>query len=79
MLVTVSNPSANPPFTSWAMTMVHITIFEAINSIVKWFEAYHVIGKPKSNNALTVAAAASAAHRVLVALFPTKAAKLPRS
>jgi membrane-associated phospholipid phosphatase len=53
------------------MAMVHVAIFEAINGIANVFEPYHVIDKPKFN-ASTVAAAATAAHKVLVALFPTQ-------
>ena len=73
LLAAVKNTSANPPRASRAIAMVHLAIFEAVNGVSGKFQRYHVEGKAR-NNASEVAAAATAAHGVLSALFPTQVA-----
>ena len=71
MLAAVKNTSTAPPKASRAIAMVHVAIFEAMNGITNDFDRYHVIGEAKAG-ASAVAAAATAAHRVLSELFPTQ-------
>ena len=63
--------TTSPPRASRAMGMVHVAMFEAINGIADEFKPYYMGFKPASG-ASAVAAAATAAHRTLSALFPTK-------
>jgi hypothetical protein len=65
----------SPPRASHAMAMVQVTIFEAINGIANKFKPYHVTSKPASDAASPVAAAATAAHSLLVELSPTQVGK----
>lgn len=73
LLAAVKNTSTNPPRASRAMAMVHISMFEAVNGVVDEFERYHVTGKPQ-HGASAEAAAATAAHAALSALFPAQVA-----
>jgi hypothetical protein len=65
-----------PPRASRAMAVVHVSIFDAVNGILGGFTPFHVTaaagapGLPTSPEA----AAAAAAHRSLVALFPAQQA-----
>src|SRR5262245_27125230 len=64
-----------PPPNARGMAMLHVAMFEAVNTIDRRYAPY----KLKLNgerNASTVAAAASAAHGVLVALHPDRRASL---
>ena len=54
--------------------MVHIAMHDAVNAIKPRFDQYAYFGR--SNSANPVAAAAKAAHDVLVAVYPTQQAKL---
>ena len=65
--------TTSPPRASRAMGMVHVAMFEAINGIADEFKPYYMGIKPASD-ASTIAAAATAAHKVLSALFPTNLA-----
>lgn len=49
--------------------LTHVAMFDAINAIEREFESYHVRPRPADNGS-TTAAAAQAAHDVLVALNP---------
>ncbi len=58
-----------PPFSSRALAMVHIAMFDAVNAIEKRYEPY--LGMiPHSRGLSTELAAASAARTVLVNLMP---------
>ena len=71
---TVSTPGQHPatimPVRSYAM--VHAAMFDAVNSIDGTHTAY-LVDVPGSQNASIDAAAAQAAHDVLVSLYPTRA------
>ena len=71
---TVMTPGQHPatimPIRSYAM--MHAAIFDAVNSIDGSHTAY-LIDVPGSKNASIDAAAAQAAHDVLVGLYPTRA------
>jgi membrane-associated phospholipid phosphatase len=61
-----------PPIASRALAMLHVAIYDAINGISRTHEAYRVQSAvPRS--ASKEAAAATAAFKVLVALFPSNA------
>lgn len=59
----------NPPLESRNMAMVHVAMFDAVNSIVCEFHPYAVKLRPP-DGASPEAAAAAAAHLVLVQLYP---------
>jgi hypothetical protein len=71
---TISTPGQHPatimPVRSYAM--MHGAIFDAVNSIDGSYSAY-MTEVPGTKNASLEAAAAQAAHDVLVALYPTRA------
>src|SRR5690606_21944945 len=54
-------------------TMLHIAMFDAVNSIERDYARYHVLVRA-TPVASTEAAAAQAAHDILVALIPSAAA-----
>jgi hypothetical protein len=59
-----------PPKSSRDLAMVSAAVYNAVNAVVPLHEFYHV--NPESApNASAFAAAAAAAHKVLVALFPS--------
>jgi hypothetical protein len=59
------------------MAMVHVAIFDAVNGIERKFASYSVLTPEKSDRGgAPEAAAATAAHDVLVALFPDQASTL---
>ena len=62
-----------PPVAARALAMVHVAAFDAVNGVVGGHVPYHAAG-PAPAEASAEAAAAAAAHRVLVALFPGRAA-----
>ena len=64
--------------TARAITMVHLAMFEALNSIEQRYSPYRarVLADP---NASKEAAAASAAHAVLVRVYPDQAAELDKA
>jgi membrane-associated phospholipid phosphatase len=58
-----------PPVASRALAILHASIYDAVNGIVRSHEPYFAKGKaPRS--ASQEAAASAAAHKVLIALFP---------
>ena len=61
--------------TSRTLAMVHIAMFDAVNAIHPRYRPYLELSRPPSH-ASAEAAAASAAHGVLVRLFPAQAAAL---
>jgi hypothetical protein len=70
-------PGAQPPtiFGTRSLAMLHIAIFDAVNSIERSFTPYF-IAVQASRGASQQAAAAQAAHDVLVALYPQQQAML---
>lgn len=62
-----------PPRATRAMAMMHVAIFDSVNSILGGFTPYHVAG-PAPAGSSADAAAAAAAHDVLVAVFPAQKA-----
>jgi hypothetical protein len=74
--IAVNTIGSQPPFpSSRFMAMVHLAVFDAVNSISGKYEPY--LGAiPVSGGASTEAAAVTAAHGVLKALFPAAAVTL---
>ncbi len=72
-LETIKATDLRPTYGSRTLAMVHVAIYDAVNSIVRTHEPYRV-DAPVQHPASPEAAAAAAAHRVLVALFPEMAA-----
>jgi PAP2 superfamily protein len=62
-----------PPKASRDMAMVHVAIFDAVNGILGGYTPYHVTASAPAG-ASPEAAAAAAAHKVLVAVFPAQQA-----
>jgi hypothetical protein len=62
-----------PPKASRAMAIVHVAIFDAVNGILGGYTPYAVTASAPAG-ASPEAAAAAAAHKVLVALFPAQQA-----
>ena len=57
-----------PPVAARNLAMMHIAMFDAVNSIERHFEPYRFLIEP-SSSASTIAAAATAAHRVASSLY----------
>jgi uncharacterized protein (TIGR03382 family) len=73
LLDAIRTGNVNPPMASRAMAMTHAAIFDAVNTIDRTHFPYHVqLGV--SAGASREAAAAQAAHDVLVNLFPARQA-----
>lgn len=75
LLQTIKVTSTNPPNASRAMAMTSTAVFDAVNAIDRGFEPYHFSGSAAAG-ASGEAAAAQAAHDVMVHLFPARAAVL---
>lgn len=74
-LKTTAAAPFNPPLESRNLAIVHAAMFDAVNSIIGEFHSYAVeFGAP--NGASPDAAAATAAHFVLVQLYPAQQAVL---
>jgi len=73
LLNAVRTDKTPPPKSSRAMAAVHVAIFDAVNGILGGFTPYHVTATAPAG-ASPEAAAAAAAHKVLVALFPAQQA-----
>lgn len=56
------------------LAMVHLAMHDAVNAVDRRFQPYAYVARDRDANA--VAAAASAAHRVLAGLFPAQQASL---
>jgi len=74
----VRTDRTNPPVATRRSAMVHTAIYDAVVGIVGGFEPYHVTD-PAPGGASPEAAAAAAAHRVLVDAFPAQAATFDAS
>lgn len=75
LLQAVRETSTNPPNASRAMAMTSAAVFDAVNSIDGNFQPYHFTGFAAAG-ASGEAAAAQAAHDVMLHLFPARAAAL---
>ncbi|MEG4073905.1 phosphatase PAP2 family protein [Microcoleus sp. Pol14C2] len=73
LLNAVRTASTAPPLASRNMAMVHVAIYDAVNSIGKKYSPYLVEIDPPAGTSAE-AATAAAAHRVLVNLYPAQAA-----
>ena len=74
LLDAVRTASSAPPLASRNMAMVHAAIYDSVNSISKKYSPYRVsIDAPAGTS--QEAAAAAAAHRTLVGLYPAQAGK----
>jgi hypothetical protein len=69
LLRTLWDTSTQPPNAARAMAMVNTAVYDAVNAIDKTHQVYHV-NVPAPSGASEDAAAAAAAHAVLVALYP---------
>ena len=69
LLNAIRTERTSPPRASRAMAILHVSIFEALNSTLGGFSPYHVTD-PAPPGASPEAAATQAAHRALSALFP---------
>jgi hypothetical protein len=67
--------STTPPQASRALAILHTSIYDAVNGILRTHEPYFVKEKGPMN-ASEEAAASAAAHKVLTTLFPTQASTL---
>ena len=67
----IQSSKTAPPIAAYNLAMVHTAVFDAVNSIEHKFNSYHIDGIAPTN-ASAEAAAASAAHRILVNLYPTQ-------
>jgi hypothetical protein len=61
-----------PPVASRALAILHASIYDAVNGIIRTHEAYFVPSAVPAS-ASTEAAASAAAHQALTALFPAAA------
>ena len=74
-LDTIRATRTNPPRATRALAMMHVAMFDAVNSIERRYEPYLVLrgaGRPASVDA----AAAEAAYAVLVDLYPDRQVEL---
>jgi PAP2 superfamily/Bacterial Ig-like domain len=60
-----------PPVAAYNLALVHGAIFDAVNSIERKYTAYQVADAIAPANASQEAAAAAAAHKILIALYPS--------
>lgn len=67
----VKATSAAPPPTARGLAMLHTAVYDAVNSITKTHHSYKFF-EPAPATTSKEAAAAQAAHDVLVSLFPTQ-------
>ena len=72
LLDAVRTASSAPPLASRNMAMVHAAIYDAVNCISKKYSPYLVEIDPPAGTSAE-AAAAAAAHRVLVSVYPAQA------
>jgi membrane-associated phospholipid phosphatase len=73
----IRTDSTTPPQASRALAILHTSIYDAVNGILRTHEPYLVEEKGPSN-ASEEAAASAAAHKVLTTLFPTRASVFDR-
>src|SRR5688572_20311340 len=65
------NPTPSPGVQARAAAIVHVAIYDAVNGITKKYTPLHA-SQAAPAGARAEAAAAQAAYRTLVSLFPTK-------
>ncbi|HWF83688.1 MAG TPA: vanadium-dependent haloperoxidase [Vicinamibacterales bacterium] len=72
LLSIIRTPGAQPPTVhpTRSFAIMHAAIYDAVNSIVRTHTPYVAFVVPASHDASVKAAAAAAAHRVLVVLYP---------
>jgi hypothetical protein len=70
--------NGGPTRTSWALAIVHIAMFDAVNAIDGSFEPYIPITQNSANGASKDAAIAQAARETLAALYPKQKVFLDR-
>lgn len=75
MLNSIRADSTNPPKASRIIAMVNVAMFEAVNSINGNYEPYSASSTPPFG-VLAQLAAAGAAHRILVTVYPAQAETL---
>ena len=73
-LAAIRSARPSPPVASRALAILHIAIYDAVNGVGRRYQPYFVPSTVPASASIE-AAAAAAAHRVLVALFPTGAAE----
>ncbi len=71
ILEAIRTDKTPPPKASRALAMVHAAVFDSVNGIARQFMPYKVETNPPSGASLE-AAAATAAHRVLMHLYPAQ-------
>lgn len=84
LYVSVGDPSAVPPVPvgrggpagSLDIALVHVAIHDAVQAIEGRFQPYYYSDSTKLGVGSPEAAAAAAAHRVLVLLYPTQQGRL---
>jgi membrane-associated phospholipid phosphatase len=69
ILTAIKTDRTPPPMAARNLAIIHAAIYDAVNSIYRTHRAYHVDAKPRGETSAE-AAAAVAAHRVLVVLYP---------
>lgn len=74
LLETIKSERLLPPVASRALAMLHTSIYDAVNAIDKTHSSYYVNDIAAPSGASHEAAAAGAAHQVLVNLFPEQQA-----
>jgi hypothetical protein len=67
----IRSEKASPPVASRALAILHVAMYDAVNGITRTHPPYLARGHVPAS-AYTVAAAATAGHSVLVALFPNE-------
>lgn len=70
----MAGPQYNPLIASRVQALVHVSMHDALNNISETYETYALNDKDEKAN--PVAAAASAAHTVLIVTFPDKKSML---
>ncbi len=73
LLNAIRNDKTTPPVAARNMAMVHSAVYDAVNSINPTYSSYH-FNQTAPTGASAEAAAATAAHDVLVNLYPTQTA-----
>src|SRR5262245_6189977 len=73
LLNAIRTDKTPPPKASRAMAIVNVSIFDAVNGILGGFTPYHVTSSAPAG-ASPEAAAAAAAHKALVAIYPAQQA-----
>jgi hypothetical protein len=75
-LSTIQRKSTPPPVAAWALAMVHVAVYDSVNSIEPTHQSFRLYAPPSSSATSREAAAAQAAFRMLLHLYPTERARL---